>query len=152
VSKRRATRPRRTRAEAIERLEELYAQLPSVTCRGLCHDTCTSIDASELERERLRERGVVLPARVARDRLRTLIAEGRTPRCPALSALNTCSVYAVRPLICRGWGAVYPGLLCEHGCVPDGDMDDGQFFQIMLQVEELSVDVTGVSRVGHGRR
>lgn len=144
-------RPRYTRTQAITMLEELYAQLPPLECKGLCHDSCTSIDASELERERMRERGVELPSGMPHDRLKALIALGVTPRCPALSPLNTCSVYEVRPFICRAFGVVLDrqtgeGLMCEHGCIPDGTIDPGQVYRALREIEELSAEVTGVSR------
>lgn len=139
-------------------LEELYASLPALECRGLCHDTCTAIDASELERERLAERGVVLPAALAHQQLAELIASGRTPRCPALGPLNTCTVYDVRPFICRAFGLVRdratepPGsphggpMMCGHGCIPDGTLDLWEYARVLDDIERLSVLVTGVSR------
>jgi Fe-S-cluster containining protein len=141
-----------TRPEAIAALEDLYNQMPALECRGLCHDSCTAIDASELERERLRARGVELPLHMSPERLHRLIAAGKTPRCPALSGLNTCSVYDVRPLICRAFGLVIDpadprgGMLCEHGCVPDATIDAAQLFKALREVEELSLAVTGVPR------
>jgi Fe-S-cluster containining protein len=39
--------------------------------------------------------------------------------CPYLED-GRCSVYDVRPLVCRLWGLVdAPGLRCEHGCMPE---------------------------------
>ncbi|SEF34466.1 Putative zinc-or iron-chelating domain-containing protein [Amycolatopsis pretoriensis] len=142
-----------TRAEAIAALEDLYEQVPAIECKGLCHDSCTSIDASELERERLAARGVTLPVHMSYERLQALIATGKTPRCPALSPLNTCSVYDVRPLICRVFGVVRDrsdlirgGLRCEHGCIPDATIDASELFRALRQIEELSIAVTGVPR------
>lgn len=37
--------------------------------------------------------------------------------CPALVE-NRCTVYDVRPTICRLWGAG-PGMACPWGCEPD---------------------------------
>lgn len=145
-----------TRAEAIEALEDLYAQLPTVECKGLCYDTCTAIDASELERERLRERGIELPVALAHNRLKEIIASGTTPRCPALGPLNTCTVYDGRPFLCRAFGAVYDRrllnpahtqpMMCDHGCIPEGTITHEELGRILLTIEELSVRVTGVSR------
>lgn len=134
-----------TRAEAVAALEDLYAQLPAIECKGLCHDSCTSIDASELERERVRERGVELPPGRRYREVRALIDAGKTPRCPALGPLNNCRVYDVRPLICRIFG-VAEGLRCEHGCIPEWIIPDWQVAQAMAEVELMSQQVTGVSR------
>lgn len=145
---------RLTTAEAYAEIDELYASLPPLECKGKCYDSCTVIDASELERRRLRERGIDLGPPTDRwtlERLKWLIASGRTPRCPALSPLNTCSVYEARPLICRAFGMVLDprtgeSMMCEHGCIPDGTITPAQLFKALLQLDELSKQVTGISR------
>lgn len=134
---------RLTREQAIERLEELYASLPSVQCKGWCHNSCTAIDLSRLERSRIRERGCELPPPMKPERLLRLITEGRTPRCPALSAVNTCSVYNIRPLICRAWG-VAEGMPCQYGCSPDADLSDAQVARMLAEIEWLSQQVMPV--------
>jgi Fe-S-cluster containining protein len=145
--------PRMSRADAIAQLDELYASLPALECKGLCHDSCTAIDASELERERLLARGVDIGPRYTPGRVRRLIASGHKPRCPALGPLNTCTVYDVRPFICRAFGLVLnrrtgEGLMCEHGCVPDATIDPQEFYRIMLAIEKLSEAVTAVRKGG----
>lgn len=133
------------RRKALALLEELYRSLPEIACKGLCHDTCTSTDASELERERIRERGVELPGFIPVQVLRARIKAGDTPRCPALGPLNTCTVYDVRPLLCRAWGTT-PRLQCDYGCVPSGYVPDVDLMRALVEVEELSEWATGVSR------
>jgi len=143
-----------TRAEAVAALEDLYAQLPAIECKGLCHDSCTAIDASELERERMRDRGVELPVALAHHRLQALIAAGKTPRCPALGPLNNCTVYEDRPFVCRAFGMVRDPadalargpMMCDYGCIPDGTIDFFQYGRALREIEELSRAVTGVSR------
>lgn len=134
-------------------LDELYAQLPALECKGRCHDTCTVIDASELERQRMAEAGVTLPE--ALYPLRRYIEEGEVPRCPALGPLNNCTVYAVRPFICRAFGLVHQPenpvphngpMMCDHGCIPDGTLSPAEFARVMLRIEELSRQVTEVDR------
>lgn len=138
-------------------LDDLYAQLPALECKGLCHDSCTAIDASELERERLRERGVELSQEPAAQQLVRYRRTGEVPRCPALGPLNTCTVYDVRPFVCRAFGLVYdpdvlPGdarrqvMMCDHGCVPDGVITTAELHRILADIERLSVRVTGVRR------
>ena len=102
-------------------IREIYEMVPSVACQGSCHDSCTVIDASDLEKKAIRERhGVSLPPPLPARRLRQLRDNGETPpRCPALGPLNTCTLYEDRPLICRLYGAD-AALPCAHGCVPEG--------------------------------
>lgn len=143
------TRRRLTRTEAIARLEQIYDSLPDVACQGLCgHEECTLINGSELERQRISERGIDLgPSITSRRTIAAFVSGGHHPRCPALSPFGTCRVYDVRPLICRAYGAA-EGLRCRHGCVPDGTIDAAQLAALLDEVEELSRQVTGVIRRG----
>ncbi|MFD8563105.1 YkgJ family cysteine cluster protein [Streptosporangium canum] len=87
-------------------------------CRGLCGpvDCTDDIGMGARERQRLRQAGVVMPAREqAKQRA---AAQGQGP-CPALKE-GRCSAYAVRPAICRIYSAT-EGMACPHGCpVIDG--------------------------------
>lgn len=132
-----------TREEAIAALEELYAQLPALECKGLCHDSCTTVDASELERQRAAEAGRGLGPAYSYKRLQLMIADGNKPRCPSLGPLNNCTIYAVRPFICRVFGMAR-GLRCDHGCIPDGILEDGEVVRAFAIIEQLSRLVTGV--------
>ncbi|WP_344029820.1 YkgJ family cysteine cluster protein [Pseudonocardia kongjuensis] len=128
---------RTDRAAAVAELQRIYDDLPAVACKGRCADACTSIDMSGLERQRIRDRGVEIAPRLPVHELTTLDRFDRVPRCAALTVLNTCSVYEVRPLICRLFGAAR-GLRCEHGCVPDRELTDPEAFKLIAQVTELS--------------
>lgn len=92
-------------------LERIYKAVPKVDCKGLCTESCGPVPMSELEHARIRVRGVVIP--VLSEAL-TAIKNGEAPTCPALQD-GRCSVYAVRPLICRMWGAV-ESMPCPYGC------------------------------------
>ena len=89
----------------VAALDRTYASLPVLDCKGLCQDSCTGpIPVSHPERNRVMKAGGQLP--VARKLCDNLV-EG------------ACSVYRVRPLICRLWGTV-ENMACPHGCVPKG--------------------------------
>lgn len=89
-------------------LAKLYADLPTLTCQGLCHVTCVTVPLVRPEQQRIqRWHGVRLP-----------MVSG-TGRCQALSDDNRCTVYEDRPLICRLWGLV-PSMRCPFGCEPEG--------------------------------
>lgn len=124
-----------TRDEAIARMEELYARLPRLICRGLCHSTCTQIPATELEYQRIEEAGVSI-------RLRLPKLGEDVPDCAALGPLRNCTVYALRPAVCRAYGVV-EDLRCVHGCVPTQVMSRSEFISIRRQLEQLSRHVTG---------
>lgn len=91
-----------------DQLDALYAELPSMECAGLCHDSCGSIGMTVAEQRRIAARGVNLPLMAVFPDL-----------CPALTMLKRCGVYPVRPLICRLWGLVR-SMPCTHGCRPEG--------------------------------
>lgn len=141
------------RAEAYAALDDLYAQLPELECKGRCHDSCTIIDMSEIERERIADTtGVKIPLPIYP--LRKMFETGEPPRCPALGPLNTCRVYEVRPFLCRAWGMVLTNpdaphrgpMMCDHGCIPDGVIDSVEFIRIMSEIERVSAEITGVDR------
>lgn len=103
---------RRTDAE----LDALYAQVPEIDCKGLCIDSCGPVEGGHRETVRIRQAGVRLPDR--RAAVRQMIADGGEYTCPALRN-GRCSVYAVRPMICRIWGAS-DDMPCPYGCQPRG--------------------------------
>ncbi len=94
-------------------LERIYRALPTVSCKGLCAETCGPIEMSPTERRRITETyDIDIPP--ADEALQAIHEGRRTPDCPAL-ADGRCSIYDDRPLICRLWGAV-ESMPCPHGC------------------------------------
>lgn len=111
-----------------ETFAELYSLVPQMAdCKGLCRDSCLNVnparEASEYEHARLRRAGVPdLPAGTP---------DGAGIPCPALTAKGRCSQYAIRPMICRLWGAA-PSMHCEHGCTPVEWLSDAQAVELLL--------------------
>ena len=106
---------RRGKASPGQRLADLYAQVPDPGCRGLCHDTCTTIGAGPAELAAIEAAG---------GQIRTLEAASDvnlTAPCPSLTEEGRCGVYEVRPMVCRLWGAVET-LPCPYGCRPPGGL------------------------------
>lgn len=112
-----------------EALAAVYAQIPTTNCQGLCADSCCSFAMTVGEQRNIRaQTGVSLP----------LAHAGSF--CPALTMLKQCSVYEVRPLICRIWGAVNT-MRCGYGCEPDGGyLTDHDAMRLLAEVAELSGD------------
>lgn len=110
-----------TRAQEVDaRLEAIYQQIPDIHCKGLCQDACGPITGGHRELVRMKRAGVTLLP--VMDQVRQLTADDYT--CPALVD-GQCSTYAVRPAICRVWGAA-EDLRCPHGCEPaDGRLLTG---------------------------
>jgi Fe-S-cluster containining protein len=91
----------------------LYAQIPDVQCKGLCQEACGPIDMHPYERARIRQAGVQIPAP---EKALAQLVIGGDYTCPALVD-GGCSVYDLRPIICRAWGAS-EAMPCDHGCRP----------------------------------
>jgi Fe-S-cluster containining protein len=107
-------------------LADVYARIPPVPCKGLCQDSCGPIAMSEEEDERLRARGVTVPSMVS-----TVAAmeAGAEYWCPALRD-GACTVYDVRPTICRLWGATR-SMPCPHGCTTDDALTQEQSHELL---------------------
>jgi hypothetical protein len=116
----------------VAELERLYAQVPSVVCQRRCGTGCGPIILTDLEATRLRLATHTKPRTLS---LRN--ADPGTMRCVYLAPdQRRCTAYAVRPLICRVWGAV-KRLSCPFGCVPDRWLSDHEFLALAQAVERL---------------
>lgn len=149
-----------TRAVGLELLRALYAELPGVACKGLCHDACTIVAASQLERDVLAEHNITLSNKPAGLVLAQAAAnpDGKIgEKCPALTMFGKCSVYGDRPFICRAFGIVsHPAvtgpdrfeqaMMCDHGCEPEATMSVEEFMDVLCRIEALSRTVTGIAR------
>jgi putative zinc- or iron-chelating protein len=97
-----------------ERMEALYAQVPAIPdCKGHCWISCGPASMTPWELKRLADAG----HRVTSDEIARK-APGEF-WCEALGPDGRCRAYALRPLICRLWGAT-EWLRCPWGCVPEG--------------------------------
>jgi hypothetical protein len=110
--------------ERIRRLEALYRRIPAIDCRGLCQECCGPIEMTPTERARIARRGVDIPLPMA-----AAVAAQLT--CPALTAEGRCSVYNIRPLICRLWG-VAESMPCPYGCEPERWLGDREAYSLMM--------------------
>ena len=114
------------RRDLAARLDALYTRLPRIDCQRKCAISCGPIIVSAGEARRMRE------AAPERRPLST------TPVvCSYLTNNQRCSVYAVRPLICRVFGVVQR-MSCMHGCVPDRWLSDHEFVAIAAEIEAIA--------------
>lgn len=115
----------------IRELAEVYAAIPPVACKGKCQACCCPIGdfVTQLERARIKAKCGVEPNG----------AEARANRepCNLLSADGRCTVHAVRPTICRVYGAE-TGLPCPHGCNTEPLMPVGSCMEYVRAVEAIS--------------
>lgn len=112
-------------------LEEIWARIPPVECKGLCQDSCGPIAMSNAEEARIRARGYQIPPMA--DAL-AAIDRGEDYYCPALVD-GSCAVYEDRPTICRLWGATQ-SMPCPHGCTPAEALTQEESYALLRQAAE----------------
>lgn len=105
---------------AADDLVAAYAQVPEVNCRGLCWEACGPVPLARAELVQIR---IATGRRVRADPHPSsanvsILRPGPGGLCSLLDA-GRCSVYRVRPMTCRLYGAAV-GLACPHGCRPTG--------------------------------
>lgn len=100
----------------LEKLEQIYKKIPTVECKGLCHQGCTIIPAEEIEIKKARKRLGYNPFRISTKNIEDAGKTGKVPSCGALKN-NRCTIHSIRPAICRLYGAA-EGLECPFGCKP----------------------------------
>lgn len=128
MGSRRRTPPPPPRAAAFDRL---YAELPTIDCQGLCHDSCGPIGMTPTEHRRTTQAGVSIPHADDPN-------SGPLPAtCPALTLLKRCAVYGQRPTICRLWGLT-ESMPCTYGCRPEGGLlSDAEGYEFLARAYEL---------------
>lgn len=116
-----------------EKLDALYAQIPALACKGLCHDCCGPIDMSVRERERI-ERQVGKP-----------VACGLGASCSMLTEDRRCGVYEIRPTICRIWGTTRK-MRCHYGCRPERWLSAEEASRLIAEADLIGGDPGGRER------
>ena len=138
MSRRRSDRS----AAADAQMQVLYDRVPVIDCKGACRTTCTVIEMSDRERQRIAERGVAIAPLT-----QSAVTTTPTP-CAALGALGQCTVHDVRPMICRLWGTT-EDLPCVYGCVPTGEyLTNAEAMELIaesLRVGGEPVGLAGIS-------
>lgn len=114
-----------------ETLAAIYAKIPEVNCKGKCQKCCGPILCQQIEWNQVVATGQVKPE-----------AEVPILQCPALTERGKCSAYAVRPAICRLWGAVKK-MRCPHGCRPKRWLSDGEAREILEKIRQLDHRLAG---------
>ena|SRR2546421_5752017 len=111
-------------AQTLRRLalEKLYLTLPRLNCQRTCQDACGPILFQG-------EEGNRIAARVG-GRPRAIDAA----RCPLLTRDGRCTVYDIRPMICRLWGLTR-AMACPWGCVPERWLGEDEARALLAQAE-----------------
>lgn len=105
-------------------VEALWDIVPTINCKGLCQAACTGIGMSQREWNMLDAAG---HGDIGYDE--------NTEHCNKLGAFGQCTIYELRPMICRVWGAS-EALPCPYGCT--AVMNDGMSAALNLAMMRLS--------------
>jgi Fe-S-cluster containining protein len=93
--------------------EELYAQIPNMTCPSGCSDCCCIVRFSRYEVAQISIAKII---RAIFIRFR----QATTQKCPHLTRDNRCGIYQVRPFVCRLFGTTeIERLRCPKGMRPN---------------------------------
>jgi len=113
----------------MKTIDDLYAQIPNVMCKSGCSECCGPVMASEAERLRIFEAAG-----------RELDFDTTTLECGFLDkATGKCSIYPIRPAICRLFGVTdTPLLKCPHGCAPFQFITKRDCDYILGQIEGIA--------------
>ena len=107
---------------AVAALDALYAELPTVACRGLCGVTCGAVPLTDVEARRLqvtthrKPRTILLATPVV-----DVNGDTRHERCVYLSAEDRCTAY-------------------PRGCIPDRWLADRAFVRLAQAIERVGGD------------
>ena len=121
--------------ESLRQIDALYAALPAIECKRLCQEACGPIAMSMLERRRIEEH------------FDGALAVNGEPTCPLLKD-GRCTVYPIRPAICRLFGLVR-AMQCPFGCIPERWISDDEAGSLLREVERLG---RGIFLIPRGRK
>lgn len=115
----------------LRKLDAIYDQIPSINCKQLCGKTnCGPVRCTKIENRNIEDatgRGLQFP-----------FVQINDLTCPHLENGKDCSIYPVRPLICRLFGVVdVKEMRCPHGCVPEKWMTHDEANAMMRAVYDL---------------
>ena len=120
----------------LEKIGAALSGLPSVPCTPGCHACCGPIHMTRAEWKHICERLGYEPK-----------AYPETPRCPLLGP-DGCTVYDIRPAVCRLFGAAEGPWQCPN-VRPDRVLSIARAASILIKIRRLGgpwVYLTGRSR------
>lgn len=129
----------------IEKLKKIYVKIPFIECKKKCHEACSLILMNKAELDIIIKRIGYNPfGYVDIEGLASKVKLGGVEclKCPLLTEYKKCSIYDIRPLICRLYGVVKK-MKCPYGCKPKKWLSDIQASTLRKKVRELSEEDFG---------
>lgn len=118
-------------------LRKLRTKADSLHCKGTCQESCGPIVIEGKEEQKVKEycnRNNIqfheLKPPTKTEFISLLMKDDSDLVCPYLKE-GRCSIYSVRPMICKLWGVV-ESMKCMNGCVPEkGFLTDKEGISLM---------------------
>lgn len=104
----------------------LYSLLPALPCQRKCQHSCGPIEVTQAELARMQ----------TWNGYHVQDSQGPKEDCQFLQD-GLCSVYPVRPMICRLWGLVKT-MACPFGCVPSRWLSDEEAGWFLEEAQLIS--------------
>lgn len=128
----------------IATLKTILDRIPNANCKGLCQKSCGPLIVSRVEnryiREYCKEHNIKYKDFPTKVNLRKIIHHIKNPdscrSCHYLTDDGRCSIYEVRPVICRMWG-VTKTMPCPFECEPDRIMTTTEENEILDDMRYL---------------
>lgn len=121
-----------------EQLKEIYAKIPPIDCQRKCQEACGVIPVQRPELKKIRVRAKVNIDDFVIDGPDgiMMLFDADKESCPVLGVDGACTVYDVRPFICRLFGVV-EGMLCPEGCKPERILTRDEAAVLVEQLRQL---------------
>lgn len=103
---------------------KVYQAVPSIDCKGLCHEVCGVVPMAGAEHDYLLKHQIP-PPDVKSDLC-----------CTHLNDSRRCAIYQHRPLSCRLYG-VAEDLKCPHGCKPDRYLSVDEQVDLLVELNKI---------------
>lgn len=147
--------------EQLQRLQLIYARIPQMLdCKGACYFSCGRVTGAfetaelvriesaighELHQDAPAERRAIEKLVAAYRKLKFKAGATATLTAPVLGYCelldpdtHLCSIYNIRPAICRLWGAVdSPLMRCPLGCKPSRWLSNKESDEILSELRDL---------------
>jgi Fe-S-cluster containining protein len=124
----------------MTKLEKIYASLPKIECKQKCQEACSLIIITRAEKVNLTKELNHNPS-IKIDKYHHALFDPakiheEKPTCKMLDKCGNCSIYNIRPLICRLFGIVKK-MQCPFGCIPERWLSDKEAQAIFKQLRSI---------------
>ncbi len=121
-----------------EQLRDIYSKIPKIACKRKCQAACGVIPVQRPELKKIRKKAQVDIEKFVLDGPDgiTMIFDADHSKCPLLNDKGDCTVYDIRPFICRLFGVV-EGMRCPEGCIPERVLTKAESEVLVIQLRQL---------------